>query len=145
MSIDNLSNVAYKKGNLMRYTFWGSAIVCLIILSSFFVNTVNGEISAAVPKGYKFSVTDNYSEGSNIRTTYYIYDDHILVEDESFEANEVNRTVRIYDNVNTSTLEYDATDTTELCELGTCSEKPKILAVIKKLISRKVGREYIGL
>lgn len=129
----------------MRYTLWGLAVVCIVMLFHFFVNTVSGEISAAVPKGYKFSVTDNYGEGSDIRTTYYVYDDYILVEDESFEKNGVNRAVRIYDNINTSTLSYDQSDTTEICELGTCYEKPKILATIKKLLARKVGREYIGL
>ena len=40
--------------------------------------------------------------------------------------------------------QYDS-ETIELCELGSCQEKPKILATIKSLISRKIGREYIGL
>lgn len=128
----------------MRYTLWGLATICIIALFSFFINAVNGEISAAVPEGYKFSVTDNYSEGSRVRTTYYVYDGHILVEDESFEKDEVNRAVRIYEGISTTDLTYDANDTIEVCELGTCYEKPKALAVIKRLLSRKVGREYIG-
>ena len=144
--IEKLSNVAYKKGNWLRYSFWGIAAVCLVILFSFFFNTMmSGEISAAVPEGYRFSVTDNYAEGSSIRSTYYVYKDHIIAEDESFNNGEVNRTLLIYDNISTSTLEYNENDTTEICELGACYVRPKVLAVIKKLISRRVGREYLGL
>ena len=105
---------------------------------------MNGDVSATVPEGYKFSVTDNYIEGSNIRTRYYVYDDKILAEDESIIGDHLNRSVLIYDGINTTSLQYDE-DTIEFCELGTCSEKPKILATIKSLISRKIGREYIGL
>lgn len=143
--MDGLSNVAYKKGNLLRYSLWGIAAVCIAMLISTFLNVLGGEISAAVPEGYKFSVTDNYIEGSNLRTTYYVYDDHVIVEDESFDTSSVNRSVLIYDNVNTSALALDRDDTTEVCEYGTCAAKPKVLAVIKKLLSRKAGREYIGI
>lgn len=144
--IEKLSNVAYKKGNWLRYSFWGIAALCVIILFCFFFNTMmNGDISAVVPEGYRFAVTDNYAEGSSIRTTYYVYKDHIITEDESFNNGEVNRSLLIYDNISTSTLNYDEEDTTEICELGACYQRPKVLAVIKRLISRRVGREYIGL
>ena len=143
-SISKLSNVAYKKGNWMRYTLWALAALCIGILIYTFINTMNGDVSAAVPEGYRFSVTDNYIKGSNIRTRYYVYDDKILVEDESVVDNTVNRSLLVYDNINTISLKYDD-DTIELCELGACQEKPKILATIKSLISRKIGREYIGL
>ena len=105
---------------------------------------MSGNVSASVPEGYRFSVTDNYVEGSKNRTTYYIYDDRILVEDESFNDDSVNRVVTAYDGINTASLKND-NDTMELCELGSCAEKLKILVTIKKLISRRVGREYIGL
>ena len=144
MSLDQLSNVAYKKGNWMRYTLWGLAAVCIAILISTFINVMNSEISAAVPEGYRFSVTDNYNEGSKVRTTYYVYKDHIIVEDESFDDNAVNRALMIYDGISTTSLSYNADDVTEVCELGACYERPKVLAVIKNLISRKVGLEYIG-
>lgn len=145
-NLDNLSNVAYKKGNWLRYSFWGIATACVAILFYFFFNTMmNGDISAAVPEGYRFAVTDNYAEGSSIRTTYYVYQDHIIVEDESHNNGEVNRSLLIYDNISTSTLKFDEDDTTEICELGACYQRPKVLAVIKRLISRRVGREYIGL
>ena len=144
--IEKLSNVAYKKGNWLRYSFWGIAAACIVILFCFFFNTMmSGEISAAVPEGYRFAVTDNYAEGSSIRTTYYVYKDHIITEDESFNDGEVNRSLLIYDNISTATLNYDENDTTEICELGACYQRPKVLAVIKRLISRRVGREYIGL
>ena len=142
--IANITNVAYKKGNWMRYTLWGLAGVCIGILIYTFINTMNSSVSASVPEGYRFSVTDNYVEGSNIRTNYYVYDDHILVEDESVTDNTVNRSMMIYDDINTTSLKYDE-GTMQLCELGACREKPRILATIKALISRKIGREYIGL
>lgn len=140
-----LTSVAYKKGNWMRYTLWGLGAICITILFSTFFNMMNGEISAAVPEGYKFAVTDNYTEGSNVRTTYYVYNNKILVEDESFEPGTVNRTVMIYDDINTTSLNLDAEDTTDICELGSCHQAPKVLSVIKQLISRRPGREYIGL
>lgn len=142
--IANLTNVAYKKGNWMRYSLWILAAICIGVLIYTFINTVNGEVSANVPEGYRFVVTDNYIEGSNLRTRYYVYDNKILVEDESTNDNIVSRTVMIYDGINTAPLNYDE-ETVELCELGACKEKPKILATIKSLISRKIGREYIGL
>ena len=145
-NLDNISNVAYKKGNWMRYSFWALAAACVIFLFSMFFNTIlSGDYSAPVPDGYKFAVTDHYTEGSKIRTTYYVYKDHIIVEDESIYNDIVNRTLLIYDNISTATLNLDENDTTEICELGACYQRPKVLAVIKKLISRRVGREYIGL
>ena len=142
--IVNLSNVAYKKGNWMRYTLWALAAICIGTLIYSFITMMTGDVSASVPEGYRFSVTDNYIEGSNIRTRYYVYDDKILVEDESRTDEGINRSVLIYDGINTTSLQSD-TETIELCELGACSEKPRILATIKSLISRKIGREYIGL
>jgi hypothetical protein len=142
--IAKLSNVAYKKGNWMRYTLWALAAICIGTLIYSFITMMTGDVSASVPEGYRFSVTDNYIEGSNLRTRYYVYDDRILVEDEGITDEGVNRSVLIYDDINTTSLQYD-TETIELCELGTCSEKPRILATIKSLISRKIGREYIGL
>ncbi len=128
----------------MRYTLWALAAICIATLIYSFITMMTGDVSASVPEGYRFSVTDNYIEGSNIRTRYYVYDDKILVEDESRTDEGINRSVLIYDGINTTPLEYD-NQTTELCELGACSEKPRILATIKSLISRKIGREYIGL
>ena len=140
-----LTSVAYKKGNWMRYTLWGLGAVCIAVLFSAFFNMMNGEISAAVPEGYKFAITDNYTENSSVRTTYYIYNNKILVEDESFEPGTVNRTVMVYDGINTASLTLDTGDTAELCELGSCHEAPKVLSVIKQLVARQPGREYIGL
>lgn len=140
-----LTSVAYKKGNWMRYTLWGVAAICIAVLFSTFFSMMNGEISAAIPEGYKFAVTDNYSEGSSIRTTYYVYNNKIVVEDESFAPNVVNRSVMIYDDINTTLLRLDSEDTTEICELGSCHQVPKVLSVVKQLISRRPGREYIGL
>ena len=144
MSEKDLTAVAYKKGNWMRYTLWGLATICITILFISFFKTMDGEISAVVPEGYRFAIIDNYTEGSKVRTTYYVYDDKIFVEDESFDKETVNRVVMVYDDVKTSTISYNPDETTKVCELGTCSDKPKALAVIKSLISRKIGREYLG-
>lgn len=143
--IAKLSNVAYKKGNWMRYTLWGLAMICIGMLIYTFITTMNGEISASVPDDYRFAIVNNYTEGSKVRTSYYVYDDKILVVDESFDDDGVNRTVMIYDSVKTDSLYLDTEDTTEICELGSCGSYPKVLATIKSLLSRKVGREYLGL
>lgn len=145
MTAAELSSVAYKKGNWMRYTLWGLAVICIVVLGMTFANMMNGEISAAVPNGYRFSVTDNYLEGSNIRTTYYVYDDKIIVEDQSVDDGTVNRAVMVYDNLDTSSLTFNEEETAEICNLGTCRIRPKIISTIKKMLSKKVGREYIGL
>ena len=143
--IASLTNVAHKKGNLMRYTLWSLAAICIGILIYTFITTMNGEVSASVPEGYRFVVTNNYAEGSRTRTSYYVYDDKILMVDESIDDNGLNRSVIIYDNINTTPLSLDLEDTTEICELGSCNAYPKVLATIKSLLSHKIGREYIGL
>ena len=97
----------------MRYSLWALAAICIGVLIYTFITTMNGEVSATVPKDYRFAVTNNYSEGSKIRTTYYVYDDKILVEDESFEKSEVDRSVMIYDGINTTSLKYDPSDIRE--------------------------------
>ena len=139
-----MSNIAYKKGSWMRYALWGAAALCIVTLAIAFCNAMSGNISAAVPEGYRFSVTNNYSDDGKNHTTYYIYDDHIIVEDESDVDGTINRAMLVYDNVITTSLSYDPEDTIEICELGVCREKPKVLAVIKNILSRKTGREYIG-
>ena len=143
-NLDGMSNIAYKKGNWMRYALWGVAAICIVLLIATFLNTMNSSISATVPSGYRFSVTDHYNGGSKLRTTYYVYENRIIVEDESYLDETVNRAMLIYDDINTLSIEYDPEDTIEFCELGACQEKPKALAVIKNILSRKVGREYIG-
>lgn len=139
-----VSSVAYKKGNWMRYTIWGLGVICIGLLIYTFVQMMEGNVSASVPEGYKFAVTNNYNEGSKIRTTYYVYDDRILVESESFEDDKNNRALMMYDGIDTSGLALNTEDTAEICELGSCRSYPKVLSSIKKMISGKVGREYIG-
>lgn len=143
--IANLSNVAYKKGNWMRYALWALAAICIGMLIYAFITTIKGEVSSSIPDNYRFVVVNNYAEGSKVRTSYYVYDDKILVADESFDKDGTNRVVMIYDNVNTDGLYLDPDDTTEICELGSCGSYPKVLKTIKDLLSNKIGREYIGL
>ena len=145
--IDSLSNVAYKKGNWMRYTLWGIATICIATLLISFITLMNKDTSSiSAPDGYRFSVTDNYTENSRISTTYYVYNNNkIIVRDESIVDGKPNVTMLVYDGISTAALALNEEDTTEICELGACIEKPKVLAVIKNLLSRKVGHEYIGL
>ncbi|MBR5647562.1 hypothetical protein IKW73_01280 [Candidatus Saccharibacteria bacterium] len=144
MSGPELTSVAYKKGNWMRYSLWAIAGISIAVLIGNILGIMNSTGASAVPEGYKFSITDRYNDSSNVKTIYYVYDDKIIAEDESFDDDGVNRVLILYDGISTSSLKYDGDDTTELCELGACKEQPKVLAVIKRLISRKVGREYIG-
>ena len=144
--IAKLTSVAYKKGSWMRYTLWGIGAICIAVLFYNFIHIMNGKDAAAsVPEGYRFSVTDDYTDNSTIRTTYYVYEGKILVADESQNDGRINRSVLIYDGISTTSLQLDENDTIEICELGACSERPKVLAVIKRLVSRKIGREYLGL
>lgn len=146
-AVSNLSNVAYKKGNWMRYTLWGIGAICIAVLLANFIATMNKDASTiSAPEGYRFSVTDNYNGEGDISTTYYVYDSNkIIVKDESFIDGKPNISMFIYDGISTSPLMLDETDTITICELGVCSEKPKVIAVLKRLVSNKIGREYIGL
>ena len=142
---NEISAVSYKKGNWMRYTLWGLAAFCIAILIITFINMMSGEISAAVPEGYKFAISDEYGEGNGkVRTTYYVYDEAIYVETEGYKEDGVDRAVLIYDGVNTSKLELNEAETTKVCYGGSCVYKPKVLITIKNLIAHKIGREYIG-
>ena len=141
-----ITEVTYKKGNKIRYTLWGLGATLIIFLGVTFLNLVNADVSASVPRDYKFAVIDNYTNGSGLRTTYYVYEDKILVEDENkYGEDGVDRVVMIYDNISTTDLRLDSEDRMDICELGTCQSQPKILFTIKKLLSHKIGREYIGL
>lgn len=145
MSGAELSSVAYKKGNLLRYSLWAAAAVCIAVLIINFFNIMSSSSAVTmVPEGYRFAITDDYSDGSKVRTTYYVYEDKIIVEDESFEAERANRILMLYDGISTTSLNYDASDTADICQLGACRKKPKVLSAIKKLLSQKTGREYIG-
>ena len=146
MTANQVSTIAYKKGNWMRYTLWGLAAICIFILVFTFMKMMSSEVSASVPEGYKFAVSDEYGEGdSRVHINYYVYDSQILTETEGYEKDKINRSVLIYDGVNTSNLKYNAEETTKVCYEGNCVDKPKVLTAIKKLISHKIPREYIGL
>ena len=144
MGSRELSSVTYKKGNWVRYSLWGIATLCIGILIFMFVLTLNNEISATAPNGYKFSISDNYDKDNNTYTTYYIYDDHILVEKRQPKDDNSKPIGIIYDNINTSSLIKEYDDSLNNCGTDDCYPSSKILTAIKKLISNKPGREYIG-
>lgn len=141
--VANMSNVAYKKGNWMRYALWGIAAICIGGLIFSFVVAMNEEMSSSIPDGYKFALTDDSKKTSGSKTTYYVYDNKILVENEEGSGETINRIVMMY-NVNTEVLDYDA-EAVQQCELDNCKEKSEILESIKHLILWKTGREYRGL
>lgn len=146
MSGGELSSVSYKKGNYMRYTLWSLAAICIGLLIYTFITTLNSDISANIPEGYRFSVTENYANDPNIRTSYYVYEDRILVEKESYDDHGLNRSLVMYDGVDTKNLSYDSSQDAEDCdETNSCKARTKALTSIRKLISRKTGREYVGL
>ena len=140
--IANLSNVAYKKGNWMRYTLWMFAAACIGLLIYYLVVVFNGETVVRVPEGYKFSLTDNYHEGDTRKTTYYAYESKIMVEDEYFTNEGVNKVIMTYD-ADTEALGFDA-DKVQRCEQENCKEKSEMLSAVKKMILWKIGREYKG-
>ena len=145
MTANEMSSIAYKKGNWMRYTLWGLAAICILVLVYTFLTMMSSEVSASVPDGYKFAISDEYGEGDNkVRITYYVYDDQIFTETEGYSKDGANRAVLIYDGVNTSNLKNDTEKTTKVCYETACVDKPKVLITIKNLISQKVPREYIG-
>lgn len=138
-----IDSVTYKKGSKTRLIVWGMVAVLVGISIMTFVSLVDHEVSAAVPEGYRFVVVDNYASGGKVRTTYYVYDGKILVEDESRTNDKIDRTVMVYDDVNTQDLKINQEDQMEICELGSCSSQPKILATIKRLLQHRIGRQYI--
>ena len=144
MSGTELTSVAYKKGNWLRYTLWSLAAICIGVLIYFFINTLRDTTSTNVPDGYNFSVIDSHGSDDQIRTIYYVYGDKILVADESPSDNSVNRTILIYENINTADLSYKPDDMTEVCESGICYKRPKVINKIRKLLAGKIGREYTG-
>ena len=144
MSGAELTSVAYKKGNWLRYTLWALAAVCIGVLIYFFVNTLREATASSVPEGYAFAATDGHGSDGKLRTTYYVYDDKILVEDETFKENSVDRIIIIYENIGTDSLSYNFDDTIEICEADNCYNRPRVITKIQKLLAGKIGREYTG-
>lgn len=143
--LGGIDSVTYKKGNKMRYALWGIALIGVIFLATTFGKVLHEQVSATVPEGYRFSVSDNKWASGGLKTVYYVYDDKILVEDINLYVDDeknVDRVVTIYDDINTVDLRYDEDGE---CDDGEPLSEPKILTTIKSLVSRKIGRQYIGL
>lgn len=111
-----------------------------------FISTMNGGISAHIPEGYRFAITENYDENSNIRTSYYVYDDRVLIEKESYDNNGLNRAMIMYEGIDTKKISFDPDSDAEDCEeTNTCKARTKTISAIRKLISHANGREFVGL
>ena len=146
MSTAEVTSVAYKKGNWLRYILWTLAVICVGLLTVVFVNMMKGSTSASAPVGYKFALVDNVTDGQT-RTTYYIYDARVIVENANTEGDTTNREALVYDNIDTSSLAYDAENIpeSEECEsLDNCATNRKLISSVKKLISHQASREYTG-
>lgn len=142
MSGQELSSVAYKKGNFVRYGLWAIVIALLIISAVISVQILKNEFSSTVPSGYKFLVADAQAEANGTRTTYYVYADSILVDTLDLTSESSIRNSYIYDNIDTSSLELDLEDTYDECDKNDCYKIPKVVSSIKKMIQGKAGREY---
>ncbi|MBR2543272.1 hypothetical protein IKF03_01580 [Candidatus Saccharibacteria bacterium] len=130
-----------KKENWLRYGFWVIAGLVAIVAIFVLVNmTGNGSSGPNVPSDYKFVVEDHYPKSDSTWATYYVYDNYILVKKDSEAAK--NDPMMIYDGIDSTKLSYDENDTTKICDTDSCYRYPKVLTTIKKLISKKVPREY---
>lgn len=142
MSGQELTSVAYKKGNFVRYGLWAIVVVLLIVSAVISTQILKNEFSTTVPSGYKFIVSDAKAEANGNRTTYYVYADSILVDNLDLTSESRKRTSYIYDNVDTSSLELDTEDTYDECDSDACYKIPKVVQSIKKMLHGKIGREY---
>ena len=143
-----MSSVSYEKGNWLRYTLWGVALLAIAVLIITFLQVISDGGSQAIPPGYKFAVTDSRDNdegtGSEV-TTYYVYDDRILVDNETIKDRKTSETIMIYDGLNTRELVAAAEEANKDCDQDSCRKNPKVVAKVKKFISGRVGREYTGL
>ena len=137
-----LTSVAYKKGNLMRYSIWAVAIICLVLGGVLSAQMLNAEFSPDVPENYNFAVSDPQTESSGIRTTYYVYNKSIIVKQENIKKGSDEHSTVIYNGIDTSALILDTRDTTNVCDEKACYNIPKVVDAIKKSIHGKAAREY---
>jgi len=140
--LNNEQNSNEKKNKFVQYGFWIIAGIAAAVAIFLLVSNMNNDSNSAnVPDGYKFVVEDHYASNGQGWATYYVYDSYVIVRKDSESSKE--RPMMIYD-VDTASLVYKENDTTKVCDKEACYDYPKVINNIKKLISKKTGREYIG-
>lgn len=137
----NNNDTDEKRERWLQYGFWIFAALIAVAAIFILINVTSAESGLNVPSGYKFIIEDHHPKSDNTWATYYVYDDYVLVQKDSVAAKD--EPLMIYDGIDTSKLNYDENDTTKVCDADSCYHYPKALTTLKKLISKKSGREYI--
>ena len=129
----------YKKERWIQYGFWFLAGILVTGAMIFLFKMLNEKTTIAVPANYNYTIEDHYSKDVSLWSTYYVYDNYILVTRDDCE----DRPIMAYD-VDTTTLLYDENDTVKACDKDSCYTYPRVLNAIKRAVSIKFGREYTG-
>ena len=140
----NEVNIANKKDKLIRIGICLTAVAFIAFAVWLFSGFYNEKIASPVPTNYKFMITDHYTKNGKDWVTYYVYDSQILVQKDDENGEHTSDPIMAYDNVNTSELEFDESDTTKVCDTDYCYSYPNTLVALKKLIANKYWREYTG-
>ena len=130
----------YKKEKWVRYAFWFLAGVLVAIVIAILVSFLNNKTTVRVPNGYAYAIEEHFAKNNNLWSTYYVYDNYILITKDNGEDNPI----MAYDGIGASNLSYKEGDTVRTCDEDSCFDYPKVLITIKKLIANKIGREYTG-
>lgn len=142
MSNPEITSVAYKKGNWVRYGLWAIVAALLVASGVITAQILKEQFSSDVPKDYKFLVADEQTEAKGIHTTYYVYDNSIIVKQEKLDSEPPEKTLVIYNDIDTSSLVLNTEETTNVCDSDACYHIPKVVASIKKIIANRASREY---
>ena len=129
------------QNKFVRYSYWTLAVLAVVLAATFLVTFLNNN-SKAVPDGYKFLIADYPSDDSGNWTTYYVYDNRIIVKSGSKSQNEDEHSL-VYDGLNTSSLVLDDSILAKHCDSKNCYSYPKVLDDIKSMINNKPSREYV--
>lgn len=137
-------SVTDKKEKFIRIGICLVAVALIGFAVWLFSGFYNEKIASPVPTNYKFMVADHYTKSGTNWATYYVYDSQILVQKDDANGNHTDDPIMAYDNVDTSELELDESDTTRICDTDSCYSCPKALVALKQLIANKYWREYTG-
>ena len=137
-----LSSVAYKKESWKRYILWEIVATLLIVSAIIWIRSIKQEFSSEMPEGYRFAVMDERSEEKGLMTTYYVYDNKIIMKQVGLSEGVEEKPAMIYDGIDTSSLEYNERELEKTCTHKKCYKIPKVVNAIERVLVNKVGREY---
>ena len=129
-----------RKEKWVQYAFWFLAGVLVTFVIFFLIKMLCEKTTITIPPNYNYAIEDHYTKNENLWSTYYVYDDYVLVTKDTNEESPI----MAYDGIGASGLVYDENDIVESCDEDSCYEYPQVLNTIKKFISNKFGREYTG-